>query len=100
MMKQISIWLRDDVPSELSDIIPNFWHEEEPVVVVAHVPNHILEDRLYEMAKSLAPYPPKANPDPRMRWFSESGVGLFGSNAVDFIEHPKGDGHIVICRFM
>lgn len=100
MTKQISIWLRDDVPSALSGIIPNFWHEEEPVVAVAHVPNHVLNDQLYEMAKSLAPYPPNADPDPRMRWFSESGIGFFGSNAVDFMEHPAGDGHIIVCRFI
>jgi len=100
MTKHISIWLRDDVPSAFAEIIPNFWHEEEPVVAVAHVPNHVLKAQLYEMTKSLAPYPPKADPDPRMRWFSESGVGFFGSNAVEFMQHPTGDGHIIVCRFI
>lgn len=99
-MKQISTWLRDDVPGEFSNMIPNFWHEEEPAVVVAHVPNHFIKDQLYEMTKSLAPYPPNSAPDPRTRWFSESGMGLFGSNAVDFMDHPKGGGHIIVFRFM
>lgn len=89
MMKQTSIWLRDDVPRNVSEIIPNFWHEEEPVVAVAHIPNHIVEDDLYKMAKALAPYPPHADPDPRTRWFSETGMGLFGSNAVDFMNIQK-----------
>ena len=100
MVKQISIWLRDDVPSAFSELIPNFSNEFEPVVAVAHVPNHVLEDQLYQMAKGSAPYPPRSDPDPRMRWFSESGIGFFGSNAVDFIEHPDGDGHLIVCRFM
>ena len=100
MMKQISIWLRSDVPPALSELIPGFWDEFEPVVAVAHVPKHVLEDRLYEMARGLAPYPPEADPDPRMRWFSGSGDGFFGSNAVDFIEHPDGDGHLIVCRFV
>ena len=100
MKKNISIWLREDVPNELSSVIPNFWHEEEPVVAVVHVPEHVLNDRIYQMSRSLAPYPPSADPDPRMRWFSESGGGLFGSNSIDFLDHPDGDGHIIYFRFM
>mgnify|MGYP001796121603 CR=1 FL=1 len=97
MKTEITIWLRDDVPAELASIIPNFWHEGEPVVAVAHVPDHVIHNPHYELVSSLASNHPKTTPDPRAMWFSDGGLGLFGSNSAIFIDHPTGDGHIVVC---
>ena len=93
----IRIWMRDDVPAAIAAEIQGFNNEEEPVVCVLHLPRHVMDHPLFDLANGLSADPrATAIPDPRFRWLFLS-QGLFASNGYVVLDHPDGDGLILVC---
>jgi hypothetical protein len=99
--KSVSIWLHDDVPTEISGVIENFHDAYEPAgYCVVHVPDHVMKSEAYQLALSLPFHGPLGkelkNTDPRLNWLPMFDDYLFGTNDCFFQEHPLGDGYLVI----
>ena len=92
----IRIWMRDDVPDDISTTIQGFDNEEEQVVCALHLPQHVMDHPLFELANGLSADPhATAILDPRFRWLFLQG--LFASNGYVVHDHPDGDGLILVC---
>jgi hypothetical protein len=84
----ISVWLRDDVPERYRQFATFYDHEGiEFTVYVAHVPAAVLADRITRQCEEV-------NGANSYLWWGTGG--LFGTNCLDTIPEPSGDGIIVV----
>ncbi len=97
--RAIQIWLHDDVPSKLAGAIPNFNDTVEPTgFCVCHVPKAVVESEDYQMTESLPPLSIAHGlfGDERIKLLPMTGNYLFGTNACDVLDHPEGDGLLIV----
>ena len=84
----IRIWTRDTIPQRFAHLA-RFADdgEVENTMFVAHVPAAILADRNYRRCNKATGLE---------SWMREGELGLFGTNALDTVPHPDGDGIMII----
>jgi len=86
----IRIWLRDRIPSDIRACLglPDAEHEgAEIIVFVAHVSQDVVGGPEYSRC---------AGPTGIEGWMGEGVSGLFGTNAVRAVQHPDGNGVLIV----
>jgi hypothetical protein len=83
----IRIWMPEDIPEEFLALVP--FDTESGVIVMffAHVPSAVLAGKTYRECQNS----PHIN-----GWMREGELGLFGTNALNSIPHPEGDGILLV----
>lgn len=83
----IKLWMPEHSPDRLKSLI--LFDEESGTIVMfaAHAPAAVFVGKSYQEYHS----------NPFINgWIREGELGLFGTNALDVIPHPEGDGILVV----
>ena len=83
----IRIWMPENVPERFRRLVPFDNDSGTILMFVAHVPAAVLAGKTYQECE----HNPYIN-----GWMREGELGLFGTNALDEISHPDGDGILVV----
>jgi hypothetical protein len=100
----IKIWSRDTLPPEYRPILDRFDKDDDDILgggktevamMVVHIPARMLADRLMQTYFDVG----KLSTDKRyiVDRFYDPLYRLFGTNALNRVEHPSGDGFFLIC---
>lgn len=93
----IKIWTRYTVPEEFCHLLELYDADDgdgnvmEGTAFIAHVPGSLLDDELMKSCCGNA----NAQAYEPIEWLGH-GVNLFGSNGVDVVKHPDGDGYLLV----
>ena len=83
----IRMWMSEDVPARFRCLFPFDGDSGVILIFMAHVPAAVLAGKTYqEYLRN-----PYIN-----GWMREGELGLFGTNALDTIPHPDGDGILLV----
>jgi hypothetical protein len=83
----IRLWMPEYVPVRFRRLIPFANDSGVLVMFVAHVPAEVLASKTYQECES----------NPHINgWIREGELGLFGTNALNTIPHPDGDGILIV----
>ena len=99
----IKIWSRDTLPAQYRPILDRFDQEDDEIMagkvevamMVIHIPSAMLKDRLMQQYFDL----PKLFGDQRyaVDRFYDPLYRLFGTKALNKVDHPSGDGFFLVC---
>jgi hypothetical protein len=85
----IRIWTRDTIPERFRHlaVLHDDGDAAHNTTFVAHVPAAMLADRTYWLCNG------ESGTD---GWLREGELGLFGTNCIEAVPHPDGDGFLIV----
>jgi len=86
----IKLWMPEDVPVRFRKLITIDDSTGVLVLFVAHVPAAVLAGKTYQDLQRTYADEWGSN-----GWLRSGELGLFGTNAIDEIPHPDGDGILI-----
>ena len=83
----VRLWMPEHLPARLRDLVPFSEDSGVKIMFVAHVPAAVLACKTYQECEQ----------NPYINgWMREGELGLFGTNALNTIPHPDGDGILIV----
>ncbi len=99
----IRIWSRDTLPPQYRRILDQVDKDDDEViggkievaVMIMHVPSKMLSDRLMQHCFDMS----RMSTDKRyiVDRFYDPLYRMFGTKAVNLVDHPAGDGFFLVC---
>lgn len=87
----IKLWMPEDVPQRFRELISIDDDTGVIVLFVAHVPAAVLAGKTYQDLQRTYADEWGSN-----GWLRSGELGLFGTNALNEIPHPDGDGILLV----
>ena len=87
----IKLWMPENLPERYRELVTIDDESGVIVLFVAHVPSSVLAGRTYQSLERTY-----ADSEGFGCWLRPGELGLFGTNAIDSIPLPDGDGLLLI----